>query len=434
MLKKSEEIQIKVIFFFIGLLLSLPSHILINVSFLINHIYKEEIAITVMGFLSGFMIISSFLQLTFEFTSFKWIMICNGLNVFNLLLLLIFVCVMKCSKYYIYGISGIIGFFIGYLYSSCTKYSLLFPLKVNGYMVTGISFSSLFFFAINLIMSYFSIEDGNISSYYNTIYLSIGTIVFIEFIILVCIFFIQYNSPYFKEQKEKIESAQNKKCIEYNGSNDLCEVEKGKNKSSENIQSNNVSMISKCKNKIKNVGKMFNCANIIEGACLIRYYYLCLIPIFFSFFVTSIIYPHMIPNKLKKNVYYKYLFMFLYQLSDLIFHIIVTVYYSAFNFFKQKYVAILCLSRILLLLLSFKIKNLTEASFLYSNTFLSFLIFVIGGTNGSLINISYARISDCFEESNKKTKQIAVASSFCALCLLMSFALAPWFCNAIIHL
>lgn len=211
MLKKSEEIQIKVIFFFIGLLLSLPSHILINVSFLINHIYKEEIAITVMGFLSGFMIISSFLQLTFEFTSFKWIMICNGLNVFNLLLLLIFVCVMKCSKYYIYGISGIIGFFIGYLYSSCTKYSLLFPLKVNGYMVTGISFSSLFFFAINLIMSYFSIEDGNISSYYNTIYLSIGTIVFIEFIILVCIIFIQYNSPYFKEQKEKIESAQNKK-------------------------------------------------------------------------------------------------------------------------------------------------------------------------------------------------------------------------------
>ncbi|KOB63202.1 hypothetical protein PFHG_04981 [Plasmodium falciparum HB3] len=407
MLKKSEEIQIKGIFFFIGLLLSLPSHILINVSFLINHIYKEEIAITVMGFLSGFMIISSFLQLTFEFTSFKWIMICNGLNVFNLLLLLIFVCVMKCSKYYIY---------------------------VNGYMVTGISFSSLFFFAINLIMSYFSIEDGNISSYYNTIYLSIGTIVFIEFIILVCIIFIQYNSPYFKEQKEKIESAQNKKCIEYNGSNDLCEVEKGKNKSSENIQSNNVSMISKCKNKIKNVGKMFNCANIIEGACLIRYYYLCLIPIFFSFFVTSIIYPHMIPNKLKKNVYYKYLFMFLYQLSDLIFHIIVTVYYSAFNFFKQKYVAILCLSRILLLLLSFKIKNLTEASFLYSNTFLSFLIFVIGGTNGSLINISYARISDCFEESNKKTKQIAVASSFCALCLLMSFALAPWFCNAIIHL
>ncbi|KYO03678.1 nucleoside transporter 4 [Plasmodium gaboni] len=434
MLKKSEETKIKVIFFFIGLLLSLPSHILINVSFLINHIYKEEIAITVMGFLSGFMIISSFLQLTFEFTSFKWIMICNGFNVFNLLLLLIFVCVMKCSKYYIYGISGLIGFFIGYLYSSCTKYTLLFPLKVNSYMVTGISFSSLFFFGINLLMSYFSIEDGNINSYYNTIYLSIGTIVFIEFIVLITIIFIQYNSPFFKEQKEKIESAQNIKCLSYSASNYLCDVEKGKNKSTENIQTNNVSMISKFKNKIKTVVSMFNCANIIEGACLIRYYYLCLIPIFFSFFVTCIIYPHMIPNKLNKNVYYKYLFMFLYQLSDLIFHIIVTVYYNAFNFFKQKYVAILCLSRVFLLLLSFKIKNLTEESFLYSNTFISFLIFVIGGSNGALINISYARIADCFEESTKKTKQIAVASSFCALCLLMSFALAPWFCHAIIHL
>ncbi|SBT70272.1 nucleoside transporter 4, putative [Plasmodium malariae] len=443
-----EEGKIRAIFFFIGLLLSLPSHVIVNVSFLINHLYNEEIFVIVMGIVSGCMIVSSLFQLTFESTSFKAIIIFNSLNTLNLLVLLVLICICKASKYYIYFICGIIGLFIGYLYSACTKYSLLMPIKVNGYMISGISFSALFFFVINLIMSYFTIEDGNAKSYYNAISMSIGTIVLIEFCIIVYIIFVQFSSPYFMNQRQIIEASMckggNKDCSSTNNNNttQLSEVEKGnkKKKSSNIINSTSekvdesVSIITILKNKFVNLKNMFNCTNIFHGAQLIRYYYTCIIPISFSIFISSTIYPHMIPNKLNKGVYLKYLFMFLYQSSDLIFSLLVTVYLTAFNFFKQKYVVILCLIRVVLLGLALKIKNLEEDAFMYSNSFVSLVIFILGATNGSLINISYARIHECFEESDKKEKNIAVSSSFCALSLLMSFALAPWFCRAIINL
>ncbi|SCA48270.1 nucleoside transporter 4, putative [Plasmodium ovale] len=469
---KGEEVRIRSIFFFIGLLLSLPSHVIVNVSFLINYIYKEEIFVTIMGIVSGCMIISSLFQLTFEKTSFKSIMICNILNTVNLIVLVIFICIYKVSKYYVYVISSIIGLYIGYLYSACTKYSLLLTIKVNGYMVTGISFSALFFFTINLLMSYFTIEDGNIQSYYNAISLSVCTIIFLEFLIILYIFYIQFNSPFFLKEQEKIESqictcnnnginhnginhnGINHNGINHNGNNDnddttnddttnvntekLNELEIGKGK---NVNNNNsdvdkhaISLFITLKKKVVNFKNMFNCTNIFHGARLVKYYYVCLIPISFSIFISSIAYPHMIPNKLKKGVYLKYMFMFLYQISDVLFSILVTVYLTAFNFFKQKYVAVLCISRIILLGLSFTIKNLKDGDFMYSNAFISLIIFLLGSTNGSLINISYARIGDCFEESDKKEKKIAVSSSFCALCLLMSFAMAPWFCKMIIDL
>ncbi|SBT75338.1 nucleoside transporter 4, putative [Plasmodium ovale] len=442
---KGEEIRIRSMFFFIGLLLSLPSHVIVNVSFLINYIYKEEIFVTIMGIVSGSMIISSLFQLTFEKTSFKSIMICNILNTVNLIILVIFICIYKVSKYYVYIISSIIGLYIGYLYSACTKYSLLLRIKVNGYMVTGISFSALFFFSINLLMSYFTIEDGNIQSYYKSISLSVCTIIFLELLIILYIFYIQLNSPFFLEEQRKIESQM---CTSDNNRNNndhdnintekLSEIEIGKSKNVNNndsdIDQHAFSLLTIFKKKFSSFKNMFNCTNIFHGARLVKYYYVCLIPISFSIFISSIAYPHMIPNKLKKGVYLKYMFMFLYQISDVVFSILVTVYHTAFNFFKQKYVAVLCISRVILLGLSFTIKNQKDGDFMYSNAFISLVIFLLGSTNGSLINISYARIGDCFEESNKKEKKIAVSSSFCALCLLMSFAMAPWFCKMIIDL
>ncbi|GAB64637.1 hypothetical protein PCYB_022070 [Plasmodium cynomolgi strain B] len=440
-LQPGEEAKIRAIFFFIGLLLSLPSHVIVNVSFLINRIYKEEIFVIVMGIVSGCMIISSVFQLTFERTSFKSIMLFNSLNTANMLVLLVGICFFKCSKYYVYVICGTIGLFIGYLYSACTKYSLLMAIKVNGYMITGISFSSLFFFAINLLMSYFTIEDGNIDSYYNAISLSIGTIVLIEFFIILFIMYVQVSSPFFAEQRQKIEL---EICKNVNVDKNLSSIEKGKIKKQKTGLSTSDSkskdggvsfpILTSCREKITNFKSMFNCTNITNGARLIKYYYVCLIPISFSIFVSSIVYPHMIPNKLEKGVYVNYLFMFLYQLSDMLFSLLVTVYLTAFNFLKQKYIVILCLSRLILLGIAFKIKNLEDGDFMRSNGFVSMIIFLLGATNGSLINISYARIGECFEESSTKEKKIAVSSSFCALSLLMSFALAPWFCKAIIDL
>ncbi|GAW79142.1 nucleoside transporter 4 [Plasmodium gonderi] len=440
-LEPGEEAKIRAIFFFIGLLLSLPSHVIVNVSFLINHIYDEEIFVTVMGIVSGCMIISSFFQLTFERTSFKSIMIFNSLNTLNMLVLLVCICVCKASKYYVYVICGIIGLFIGYLYSSCTKYSLLMAIKVNGYMITGISFSSLFFFGINLLMSYFTIEDGNTSSYYNAIALSIGTIVLIEFFIIIFIMYVQITSPFFIQQRQKIEL---EICKNANNDKQLSAIEKGKSKKQKSTLSTSdlkskdstvsLSFLNVCKDKFVNFKNMFNCANIYNGYSLIKYYYVCLIPICFSIFISSTVYPHMIPNKLGKGVYINYLFMFLYQLSDMLFSLMVTVHLNAFNFLKQKYVVVMCLSRIILLGIAFNIKNLEEGDFMHSNGFVALIIFLLGSTNGSLINISYARIHECFEEPNTKEKNIAVSSSFCALSLLMSFALAPWFCKAIIDL
>ncbi|EUD65320.1 hypothetical protein C922_04263 [Plasmodium inui San Antonio 1] len=438
-LQPGEEAKIRAIFFFIGLLLSLPSHVIVNVSFLINHIYKEEIFVTTMGIVSGCMIISSVFQLTFERTSFKSIMVFNSLNTANMLVLLVGICFLKCSKNYVYLICGIIGLFIGYLYSACTKYSLLMTIRVNGYMITGISFSSLFFFLINLLMSYFTIEEGNINSYYNAISLSIGTIVLIEFFIILFIMYVQVSSPFFTQERQKIELEMFKKA---NMDKNLSSIEKGKTKkqnsalstSDSKAKNGGVPVLTSCKQKFVTFKSMFNCTNICDGARLIKYYYVCLIPISFSIFVSSIVYPHMIPNKLGKGVYVNYLFLFLYQLSDMLFSLLVTVYHNAFNFLKQKYIVILCLSRLILLGISFKIKNLKDGDYMHSDEFVALIIFLLGSTNGSLINISYSRIGECFEESNTKEKNIAVSSSFCALSLLMSFALAPWFCKAIIDL
>ncbi|CRG93286.1 nucleoside transporter 4, putative [Plasmodium gallinaceum] len=447
---KGEETQIKLIFFFLGILLSLPSNIIINVSFLINNIYNEEISITILGFISGFMIISSLIQLTFEFTSFKSIIICNFLNAANLFIFLILICLCNASKHYIYIISAFIGFFIGFLYSANTKYSLLFGMRINGYLVSGISFCALFFFIINLLMSYLTIEDGNVKSYYNAITLSIGTVVVLKVLIIIYIIFMHLRSPYFLEQKERIESRKTKEINIDSELNTFNEVENGENNLSKGVSSydknsndnddkkievtvkDNISKISKINKKLKFPKKIFNCNNIIDGARLIKYYYLCLIPISFNIFITFVIYPHIIPNKLKKGVYYKYLFMFLFQCSDLIFSFLVTVYLNLFSFFKQQYVTILCICRILLLVLAYKIKNLQEDSFLYTNEFIAFVIFLVGSTNGSLINLSYGRICDCFKHSDQKEKNIAVSSSFCALTFLISFALSPWFCGLII--
>ncbi|SBT30768.1 hypothetical protein POVWA2_003860 [Plasmodium ovale wallikeri] len=374
-----------------------------------------------MGIVSGSMIISSLFQLTFEKTSFKSIMIC-------------------------------------YLYSACTKYSLLLRIKVNGYMVTGISFSALFFFSINLLMSYFTIEDGNIQSYYKSISLSVCTIIFLELLIILYIFYIQLNSPFFLEEQRKIESQM---CTSDNNRNNndhdnintekLSEIEIGKSKNVNNndsdIDQHAFSLLTIFKKKFSSFKNMFNCTNIFHGARLVKYYYVCLIPISFSIFISSIAYPHMSeffspwgsspwgsspcassPCASSPCASSPCASPFPFP------HILVTVYHTAFNFFKQKYVAVLCISRVILLGLSFTIKNQKDGDFMYSNAFISLVIFLLGSTNGSLINISYARIGDCFEESNKKEKKIAVSSSFCALCLLMSFAMAPWFCKMIIDL
>ncbi|KJP89223.1 hypothetical protein AK88_01101 [Plasmodium fragile] len=436
-----EAAKIRAIFFFVGLLLSLPSHVVVNVSFLINRIYNEDIFVVVMGILSGCMIISSVFQLTFERTSFKSIMVLNSLNLASMLLLLVGISILKCSKYYVYVICGIIGLFIGFLYSSSIKYSLLMAIKVNGYLITGISFSALFFFLINLLMSYVTIEDGNIESYYNAISLSIGTIVVIEVFIILFIMYVQISSPFFKEQRKKIDLE-----IYHNANRDreLSSIEHGNIKKQNTGLSTfssksrdagiHMSVLTSCKEKIINFKNMFHFSNITDGARLIKYYYNCLIPISFSIFVTSIVYPHIIPNKLGKGVYVSYLFIFLYQLSDMLFNIVVTVYVNAFNFLKQKYVVMLCISRVILLGIAFKMKNLDDGSYMRSNVFVSVLIFILGATNGSLINLSYARIRDCFEESSTKEQKIGVSSSFCVLALLTSFAMAPWFCKAIIDL
>ncbi|CDU16127.1 hypothetical protein YYC_02253 [Plasmodium yoelii 17X] len=424
-LEKSEEHKIKIMFFLIGLLLTLPSHVIVNISFLINQIYNEEIFVTIMGILSGCMIIASVFQLLIEITSFMSIIVSNILNIINMGLLLTLLCVCKASKYYIYGICAIIGLFIGYLYSSCTKYSLLVDLKVNGFLVTGISFSALFVFTINTIISYFIIEDGNIESYYNTIFRSFVTILIIECFILSVIFYIQYNSSFFQDQKKKIEFPTYKYA-----SKPLNDVEKGK----KNMNSNNNYTYDGNKNFMKSFKSLFNFSNIIDGAKLIKHYYICLIPISFSILVTFIIYPHILPNKLEKGVAINYILMLTYQASDFIFIFLVTIYAHSFKFFKQIYVFILCLIRVLLVVLSIKIKNLKEGDFMYTTGFIAFIVILLGSTNGSLINMSYERINDCFKNSSNKEKKVALASSFCALSLLTSYAISPWICHAIINL
>ncbi|SCL96602.1 nucleoside transporter 4, putative [Plasmodium chabaudi chabaudi] len=424
-LEKPEGHKVKAMFFLIGLLLTLPSHVIVNISFLINNIYNEQIFVTVMGILSGCMIVASAFQLLIEITSFTSILVSNAINIINMGLLLIFICVCKTSKYYIYGICAIIGLFIGYLYSACTKYSLLLDLKVNGFLVTGISFSALFVFTINTIISYFIIEDGNIESYYNTIFRSFIAILIIECCILLGIFYIQYNSIYFQDQKKKIEFPAYKYA-----SKSLNDVEKGK----KNMNSNNNYGHSGNTSFLKSFKSLFNFSNIIDGARLIKHYYTCLIPISFTILITFIIYPHIIPNGLDKNVSTNYMLMLMYQASDFIFIFLVTVNEHAFKFVKQIYVLIVCLSRVLLVVLSLKIMNSKEGDFIYTTGFITFVVILLGMTNGSLINMSYERINDCFRNSNNKEKKVAVASSFCALSLLTSYALAPWICHVVMHL
>ncbi|EAA18753.1 hypothetical protein [Plasmodium yoelii yoelii] len=395
-LEKSEEHKIKIMFFLIGLLLTLPSHVIVNISFLINQIYNEEIFVTIMGILSGCMIIASVFQLLIEITSFMSIIVSNILNIINMGLLLTLLCVCKASKYYIYGICAIIGLFIGYLYSSCTKYSLLVDLKVNGFLVTGISFSALFVFTINTIISYFIIEDGNIESYYNTIFRSFVTILIIECFILSVIFYIQYNSSFFQDQKKKIEFPTYKYA-----SKPLNDVEKGK----KNMNSNNNYTYDGNKNFMKSFKSLFNFSNIIDGAKLIKHYYICLIPISFSILVTFIIYPHIRNSE---------------QVRERSRH--------------KLYTHVNVSSQVLLVVLSIKIKNLKEGDFMYTTGFIAFIVILLGSTNGSLINMSYERINDCFKNSSNKEKKVALASSFCALSLLTSYAISPWICHAIINL
>ncbi|CAD2084605.1 nucleoside transporter 4, putative [Plasmodium vinckei lentum] len=423
-LEKREEHKIKVMFFLIGLLITLPSQLIVNISFLINSIYNEGIFVTVMGILSGCMIAASAFQLLIEITSFTSIIVSNIINIINMGLLLTFLCICKTSKYYIYGICALIGLFIGYLYSACTKYSLLLDFKANGFLVTGISFSALFVFTVNIIISYFIIEDGNIESYYHTIYRSFIAILIIECCILLVIFYIQYNSSYFQDQKKKIEFPTYKYA-----SKSLNDVENGKRY----MNSNNNYGYSGNTSFLKSFKSLFNFSNIIDGARLIKHYYICLIPISFSVLVTFIIYPHIIPNSLDKGVTTNYMLMFIYQASDFIFIFIVTAYEHAFRFFKQIYVLILCLSRVLLIVLSIKIMNSKEGNFIYTTGFIAFVAMLLGMTNGSLINMSYERINDCFRNSNNKEKKVAVASSFCALTLLTSYAISPWICHVIMN-
>ncbi|KEG00647.1 nucleoside transporter 4, putative [Plasmodium vinckei vinckei] len=424
-LERREEHKIEFMFFLIGLLLTLPTHVVVNISFLINSIYNEEIFVTIMGILSGCMIGASAFQLVIQITSFTSIIVSNIINIINMGLLLTLLCVCKASKYYIYGMCAIMGLFIGYLYSACTKYSLLVGLKANGFLVTGISFSALFVFTINTIISSFIIEDGNIASYYKTIFQSFVTILIIEFCALMIILYIQYNSTFFQEQKKKIEFPA------YKYQNKLLnDVENGKR----NMNSNNNYGHSGSTGFFKSFKSLFNFSNIIDGARLIKHYYICLIPISMAILVTYIVHPHMLPNRLDKTVSINYMLLLTYQASDFIFILIVTVYNHAFRFFKQIFVLILSIARILLIVLSIKIKNSKEGDFIYKTWFITLVTIVLGMTNGSVINMSYERIHDCFRNSNNKEKKVALASSFCALSLLTSYALAPWICHLVIDL
>lgn len=58
---------------------------------------------------------------------------------------------------------------------------------------------------------------------------------------------------------------------------------------------------------MKNFKSLFNFSNIIDGAKLIKHYYICLIPISFSILVTFIIYPHI--RKFIKKTYMYILFI-----------------------------------------------------------------------------------------------------------------------------
>lgn len=504
MISIQEEHRIKGIFFLMGLIMNMPCSSFVNASFIINKIYNENISVTILGCISTSMIISSFIQLTTNYMSFKLILCCIFVNVLNLAVLVLLINVFNASKCFIYAIASLNGLLIGFVYSASTKFSLLFSLNVNGYMTSGLSFCSLVVFCIQVFISFMTIEDSNIQTYYNLLTFSISTIAGVNLLFLFLILIMHIRCPFFLQELLRIESqreedASSSTCGQFqdtsssvktnevsipipkdseilspppsiistiekpkelqnlhkeeNGKEgeeekDYLVKEENKVEKKESIEMVNIEERKLSKehyfisddekenfNKVykKKRKPYFNYKHILDGARLIKYYYMNLMTVTFTIFLTYNIYPHIIPNKMNKNIYLTYVFMLIYQLSDLAGNFSIIVFETLRKILRQKLVLMISFSRISLMILSYNIIYLKTDHFLYSNGVIATIAVLLGLTNGSLINLSYSRISSCFEYSEKKDKDIAAASSFSAVSFLSSFALAPWVCRLIIQ-
>ncbi|VWU48743.1 nucleoside transporter 4, putative [Hepatocystis sp. ex Piliocolobus tephrosceles] len=476
--RKNEGRQIKIVFFLLGLLIYLPSYAMVNVSFLINDIYKESMCVTIMGIYGVCMAISSVFQLILELTSFKLIIGCNICKTVAILFFTLYLCLLKSSKYYLYFISGILGLLSGYLYSACTKYSLLLLENVNGYLITGVSFCGFFFFFANLPFSYFTIKAGDVNTYYKAIGYSLSFFIVLEILIILYIIYVQMTSFYFNEEKKRIENSfysdsnnilKNKeleteykyvkKCsgsinethidvneivspanvdiksvadsgIYKNNNNDYNHINTHYNILNKTNKNRNTNL----KEKLVYIKNKLNFNSITLGIKLIKYYYICCTPICFTVFITYLVYPHLIPNMLKKTEFEKYFYIFLYQLSNLIFSMLMTFLLKQMQFLKQPYVFIMSFLRLLLIWICYSIINTVQTNFIYSNVFVSFVVVLIGSTNSIIRSLSFARIRECFENNDKRDHYVSVASSFCALLYLFSYALSSWFVPIILSL
>ncbi|VWU49055.1 nucleoside transporter 4, putative [Hepatocystis sp. ex Piliocolobus tephrosceles] len=465
--EKREKAKIRFTFFLLGIILSLPANSMVTVSFLINGIYQEELFHTIMGIFTAFMIISSFFQLTFESISFNSIVFCSIIKVIAFLFFLICVCVLNFFKYYLYIASSILGLLVGYLYSACTKYSILLNMNVNSHLLTGLCMSGFVFFFVNLFFSYFTIENGVVETYFSTIKLSFSCFIISDILFILYIIYVEFTSVYFKNAKKKVEGYQSNEKKNTDDDVNLCAIEHGdggvqkctntntivntvisKTMTDEaiadatsvdikNCKNNNIHLnISKkkkkhiiyiLKNKIINIKKKFNFSNLILGAKLIKYYYVCFIPITLTMFISYVIFPHLLPNMLEKTEYEKYFMTFLFQLSNVSFSMLMSSQMEKLNFVKQEYILFVSVLRILIIWLSYVIVKSNPTSFIHSNIFTSLIILLVGISNSIIRTISFTRIRNCFEDNSKKDQYISVSSSFCAFSYLVSYALAPWF-------
>lgn len=490
-----EKIYIPFIFAFLGLSTTIGSNALINVSFVLNEIYQNKIAVPVLGYLSAFMIISSFLQLSSTFISFNAILWSNFFNVINVLLLLLLTSVFVAHPYFVYAVVSLVGFFLGFSYSASTKYSLLFPLEVSRYLTGGISFSAVLHLVINIVVTILCVDEKNKSTYKRGVQVSFGIAALIITVMLLGIITLRRKSAFFIQAQEEIENMYIKNsAFTNNDANDIndnsnklglsslhkeppekqTEVEQEskhkqrqkvheknsadvaaietisnnknsspkinvKEKTSMNKLSTSDSKENKSYNTSNSISKplymrekwkvfrmSFNYRNLFLGAQLVKYYYPCLIGVSYTIFISFVTYPHIIPNSFNKGIYTRYMFMLMYQLSDLFSNFCIISSSKLRQILTKKVVVVASLLRTLILIVSFIISRLDETHVLYSEYVIGPLIILLGLTSGSLVNTSYAIIPSCFKDDSSKEKNITAASSFTALCFLVSFSLSPW--------
>lgn len=448
-----------------------------------------EIAIYILGSMSFFMIFSSFLQLSSTYVSYNSILWGYFINIVNIVILTILTTVITAHPYFIYTLVAFMGIIVGFYYSAGMKFSLMFPLPVSRYLTGGISFSAIFHFGINFVILALVVDENDVATYYKGVRYSLGAAALALLAMLISILLIRRRLPLFLEAERKIgnfylectfcEDKNNasvtpstskiigsihsgdvelKQRHQHIGIKDLEENALNNINNNNNDSSGNTStIVLNCENtmskestvkqekvysiesrtshlynmsraeKWRRFWRSFNYRNVFLGAQLIKYYFGCYLGVSYTVLNTFATYPHIIPNKLNKELYTLHMFMLMYQTSDLMGNFLIIYSVKLRGFLKTRNIVILTLLRTVLVGLALYISTLNDTYILYSDYAISALIILLGLSNGSLINMSYSNIPGCFEDNNLKDRSISAASSFSALGFLTSFALSPWY-------